>query len=574
VCLQRLGSLKSGDGLGPNGLIVFPQSSGGLMRSIVLCVIIWLGLAGSAVADDAADCKSTTINPPTGIAACSRLLRGGQLNLQGRVMAHSLRARFYAKEGKYELALRDNMQAVQLDPSNANGYASRCLTYVRKGEFDLAIADCSSALEINPNYAFAYGGRAAAYFYKRDYARCIEDASRSIALDPKLSSAWHVRGRAYAELGQIDRGLVDIGHAINTEPKAPLPYNGRGLLLAKKGQHQRALDDFSRSIALNAKEAEPFANRAELYWKLGQRDRAIQDARMVLALPATAPLARDAQVRAAELITQLTLAPSNSAPQSAWPTNNNRPPAAPPIPALPGGTVKRVALVIGNSSYSGVGALRNPVNDGRAIAAAFRGVGFTEVVERYDLPLGEMSQVLKDFGDRTNGADWAVVYYAGHGMEMNGAAYLLPVDAKLEKDTHVNDETIALDRVLEKVEGARRLKLVILDACRNNPFIARMARSASSTRSIGRGLPALEPEGDVLVAYATKHGTTALDGEGANSPYAKALVEHIPAPNVDIRVMFGRVRDTVRKTTRNLQEPYTYGSIGGDLHFLVAVAAR
>ena len=159
-------------------------------------------------------------------------------------------------------------------------------------------------------------------------------------------------------------------------------------------------------------------------------------------------------------------------------------------------------------------------------------------------------------------------------MEMNGAAYLLPVDAKLEKDTHVNDETIALDRVLEKVEGARRLKLVILDACRNNPFLARMARSANSTRSVGKGLPALEPEGDVLVAYATKHGTTALDGDGENSPYAKALVEHIPAPNVDIRVLFGRVRDTVRKTTRNQQEPYTYGSIGGDLHFLAALAAH
>jgi tetratricopeptide (TPR) repeat protein len=544
------------------------------MRSIVLCAIIWLGLAGSAVADDAADCKSNTINPPTGIAACSRLLRGGQLNLQGRVMAHSLRARFYSKEGKYELALRDNMQAVQLDPSNANGYASRCLTYARKGEFDLAIADCSRAVEINPKYAYAYGGRAAAYFYKRDYQRSIEDASRSIALDPKSASAWHVRGRAYAELGQIDRGLADIERAINADPKASLPYNGRGLLLARKGEHQRALDDFSRSIALNSKESEPFANRAELYLKLGQRERAIQDARMVLALPATAPLTRDAQVRAAELITQLTLASSNSAPQVAGPTSNNRPPAAPPIPALPASTGKRVALVIGNSNYSGVGALRNPANDARAIAAAFRGVGFTEVVERYDLPLSEMSQVLKDFGDRVNGADWAVVYYAGHGMEMNGAAYLLPVDAKLEKDTHVNDETIALDRVLEKVEGARRLKLVILDACRNNPFVARMARATNSTRSIGRGLPALEPEGDVLVAYATKHGTTALDGDGANSPYAKALVEHIPAPNVDIRVLFGRVRDSVRKTTRNQQEPYTYGSIGGDLHFLVAVAAH
>lgn len=124
------------------------------MRSIVLCTIVWLGLAGSAIAEDVADCKSPNINPTAGIAACSRLLRGSHLNVQGRVMAHSLRARFYAREGKYELALRDNMQAVQLDPNNANGYASRCLTYVRKGEFDLAIAGCSRAIEINPKYAY------------------------------------------------------------------------------------------------------------------------------------------------------------------------------------------------------------------------------------------------------------------------------------------------------------------------------------------------------------------------------------------------------------------------------------
>ena len=131
--------------------------------------------------------------------------------------------------------------------------------------------------------------------------------SRSIR---KPSGAWHVRGRAYAELGQVDRGLADIEHAINAEPKASLPYNGRGLLLVKKGEHQRALDDFSRSVALNPKEAEPFANRAELYLKLGQRERAISRCTHGLALPATSPLARDAQVRAAELITQLTVTPT------------------------------------------------------------------------------------------------------------------------------------------------------------------------------------------------------------------------------------------------------------------------
>ena len=200
------------------------------------------------------------------------------------------------------------------------------------------------------------------------------------------------------------------------------------------------------------------------------------------------------------------------------------------------------------------------------------GYAITDVREHYDLTLPQMVAALKEFGDRAAHADWAVVYYAGHGMEMGGVAYLLPVDVKLAKDTHVQDETVSVDRVLEKVEGARRLKLVILDACRNNPFVAKMVRSGTASRAISGGLPALEPEGNVLVAYATKHGTTASDGEGENGPYALALAEHIPAPALDVRVMFGRVRDTVRRNTRNQRDPYTYGSIGGDVHYFASAS--
>ena len=193
--------------------------------------------------------------------------------------------------------------------------------------------------------------------------------------------------------------------------------------------------------------------------------------------------------------------------------------------------------------------------------------------EQYDLSLMQMTAALKTFGDRSANAEWSVIYFAGHGVEMGGSAYLIPVDAKLEKDAHVPYEAMALDRLLQTTENAKRLRLVILDACRNNPFVSRMVRTGGGARAIGNGLPALEVEGDVLVAYATKHGTTAQDGEGANSPYALALAQNMAIPNLDIRVMFGRVRDSVRNTTHNQQEPYTYGSVGGDLHYFT-VAAR
>jgi uncharacterized caspase-like protein len=227
--------------------------------------------------------------------------------------------------------------------------------------------------------------------------------------------------------------------------------------------------------------------------------------------------------------------------------------------ATPG---RRVALVIGNSNYSDVGELANPSNDARIVAAALRRIGFAEVIERYDLDLAGMSRAIKEFGDKTADAGWAVVYYAGHGTEVNGVSYLVPTDAKLLRDTHVADEALPLDRVLAKVEHAKRLRLVILDACRNNPFVARMIRTAGSTRSVGRGLALVEPEGGVLVAYSAKHGTLADDGDGANSPFAKALAAYLEEPGLEINLLFRKVRDRVMKDTGGAQEPFTYGSLG------------
>ena len=141
-------------------------------------------------------------------------------------------------------------------------------------------------------------------------------------------------------------------------------------------------------------------------------------------------------------------------------------------------------------------------------------------------------KVLKDFGDLADGADWAVIYFVGHGMEIAGTNYLISVDAKLELQRHVEDEAMPLARVLGKVAGAGKMQLVILDACRNNPFVAKMRQSGRATRAISSGLASIEPESGVLVAYAARDGTTALDGE-ANSPFLEALVRHIGEPGLE-----------------------------------------
>src|SRR6266478_1342194 len=225
---------------------------------------------------------------------------------------------------------------------------------------------------------------------------------------------------------------------------------------------------------------------------------------------------------------------------------------------------KRVALVLGNSAYQNVARLPNPVNDGAVIAATLKNAGFDVVEERHDLTAAETRRALRDFADRARDADIAVVYYAGHGIEVDGTNYLIPVDAKLERDTDVYDEAFSLDRVLLAIEPAKQLRLVILDACRDNPFAKTMKRTVAS-RAIGQGLAKVEPTSpNMLIAYSAKAGSTALDGDSKNSPFTMALAKHLTTPGLDVRRAFGFVRDEVLKTTSYRQEPFVYGSLGGE----------
>ena len=225
---------------------------------------------------------------------------------------------------------------------------------------------------------------------------------------------------------------------------------------------------------------------------------------------------------------------------------------------------KRVALVLGNSAYQNVPPLANPVNDAALMAETLRRAGFDVVDFRKNLTALETRRTLREFADKAADADIAVIYYAGHGIEVDGSNYLVPVDAKLERDSDVYDEAFSLDRVLVAVESARKLRLVILDACRDNPFAQTMKRTLA-TRSIGRGLAKVEPSGpNTLIAYSAKAGSTAEDGTGKDSPFTIALANHLVTPGLDVRRAFGFVRDDVLKATSNHQEPYVYGSLGGD----------
>jgi formylglycine-generating enzyme required for sulfatase activity len=231
------------------------------------------------------------------------------------------------------------------------------------------------------------------------------------------------------------------------------------------------------------------------------------------------------------------------------------------LPAEAQGQAKRVALVVGNSAYK-LGPLANPANDAAAIAEALeKKLGFDKVLLRKNLDAQGFRAALLELSRETTGAELGLVYFAGHGMEVGGKNYLIPVDATLAKASALALEAIPLDAVLEQLDGVTRLKLVILDACRNNPFLA--------DRRGSRGLARFDPQANSLIAYAAREGTAADDGAGRHSPYTAALLKHIATPGLEINLLFRRVRTDVLAATGGAQQPAEYHSLGDKEIFLV-----
>jgi uncharacterized caspase-like protein len=226
---------------------------------------------------------------------------------------------------------------------------------------------------------------------------------------------------------------------------------------------------------------------------------------------------------------------------------------------------KRVALVIANSSYANTTPLKNPSADAKLIAAALGQSGFDDVQIKSNLNKTMLESELRRFGIKSEGADVALIYFAGHGIEAGGENYLIPTDAQLLRDRDLDIEATRLNTLLSITEGAR-MRVIILDACRNNPFMATMQRTMTR-RSGGRGLAQIEPEGQILVVYAAKAGSTASDGEGENSPFAEALAKRLPEPGLEISLLFRAVRDDVLAKTGRAQEPFTYGSLSGQAFY-------
>lgn len=451
------------------------------------------------------------------LAACDAQLANKGALLRDRIRAYQTRGDLLGLKGQPEAAMSNFDQAVKL--------------IVTAGQLTSgSLLDKETPTSVSKILA-------ASVFYHRGEALrlqgqmplAIADYSRAIEFYEDDAQTWWHRAQAYEADGQLELALRDLDKAVTLEPEGGLYLVDRGRLLSRTGALNRAIADFNKALALSPDDARARAGRDAAQAKLAQQ----------------------------------------SAAQPRQQT------AAPTQPTV---TERRVALVIGNSAYRNAPRLPNPSRDAAGIADALRHVGFATVTLETDLPKDKLTDALRTFAKLADEADWALVYYAGHGIEMGGANYLIPVDAKLSADRDVGFEAVPLDYVLSAVEGARKLRIVVLDACRDNPFANQMRRTLSSTtRAIGRGLGQVEPESGTLVVYAAKHGETALDGDGTgNSPFAKAFIKNVQTPGLEVRRMFDVVRDDVMEMTKRRQQPFSYGSVSGrqEFYFVAATAAE
>jgi uncharacterized caspase-like protein len=216
---------------------------------------------------------------------------------------------------------------------------------------------------------------------------------------------------------------------------------------------------------------------------------------------------------------------------------------------------KKVALVIGNGSYAEA-PLKNPPNDARAIAATLRRQGF-EVILRENATKVQMNEVVADFGEKLSEGDTALFFFAGHGMQVQGRNYLIPTDARITSEQRVRLETLDIDAVLDQMAAARaRVSMVILDACRNNPFERRF-------RSVGGGLAQINAPEGTMIAYATAPGKVAADGEGSNGLYTQELLKALAQPGLKAEDVFKQVRIGVARASNGAQVPWEASSLTG-----------
>jgi tetratricopeptide (TPR) repeat protein len=529
-------------------------------------------------------------------------------------------AYYYNKKGDYERALTEVNEALRLSPQYLYAFNTRGEAYENKGEFNKALADFRMALSLDPDkkqiggreaaegiarveqnlaaaggsdwtacskapdredgipactrlitakklggadLAQAYAWRGVAYLrFKGDYDLGLADFNEGLRLDPKMVLAYSGRAASYVRKGNLDLALKDLNDGLKLNPNHAGIHAVRGVYHIAKREHDAAIVEFNTAIRLFPQYLYAYRHRAEAYEAKGDLTAALADYRVALAFDPDKKQVGGREAAEGIARVEQNLAAKASGTKVAVVTSQAAASAAASVVTPIG---RRVALVIGNGKYQHAAQLPNPPNDAADIANALRKLGF-DVVEGRDLGKREMEDKIREFGRKLDKADLALLFYAGHGMQVAGRNYLVPVDAKLERAGDLSLDTIEVGQILAQMEAEKRVNLVFLDACRDNPLARSFSRSLGTrSTSVGSGLAAIQSAVGTLIAYATQPENVALDGDGRNSPFTAALLKHMATPSLEISALMKRVRADVIAATHEKQVPWDHSSLVGDV---------
>ncbi|RXH11409.1 caspase family protein [Bradyrhizobium guangzhouense] len=553
------------------------------LTSVILLSGIAIAAADPQAGDDLATCRDRQAETQARVTACENLLNANRVSGKDKSLALVIHGNALISKRDYDHAIEALTAAIELDPDNIGAINVRGVAHEHKGEDDLAMADYNLAIQKRPNFGFAYNNRGTIQLRRGALQSALDDFNLSIKYTPKFLLGWTNRARVRTVMKDYDGAIADFAEAEKIDPTAQQIAANRCTTYGLMGKYDLAFADCNGLIEKQPKNVYAINNRADVSMLKGDLDAALKDYNTVIQINPNNVRAHSGRGQLYERKKDLAQARADYRAAAYSLTKFDeydvararamaqaRLAALTPQTAGGAPTGRRVALVVGNGAYKNVHALPNPPRDAKLIAGVLHDVGFQTVISVSDLTRDKFFDALKTFADEAEKADWAVVYYAGHGFEIGGVNYLVPVDAKLAVDRDAETQAVALEQVIAAVGAARKVRLVILDACRDNPFAPTMQHTLS-LKLVDKGFSNIEPGAGFMVVYAAKHGETAIDGDnGADSPFSTALAREIKEPKVEIRKLFDIVRDDVWSATKHVQQPFTYGSPPGreDFYFV------
>ncbi len=495
----------------------------------------------------------------------------------------SLRATIYTVLDQFDNALSDLARAIRADPKISSHYVQRALILERLDRFSEARADLDAAVKLDPGNQNAWINRAMLWARYGDFDQAFADYNRAEATGG--SQTWYAlsgRARLAVVLGEPLRGFSDWTKAAETSPLPLLAaqFHVRAGNLARDylKDLDKAQQSYGRALAVLPTYADALVQRGLAYERANRFDDATNDYRKAGEIARSDALQKAIYDYSLFRLEVLRARRARKAGNLALPPNINVLSRTALIGKEQG---RRIALVIGNAAYANVPPLMNSDRDAESIGEALSEAGFAKVTVGTNLDRSQLEAVLQQFARDAGGADWAMIYYAGHGIEVDGINYAIPVDASMDTLRDAPSRAISINQMTAAVGAARDLRMIVLDACRDDPFVQEAHLIASRKRTldkshadavldaliarrkeIGGGLAGLRPaQLNTVALYSTQPGQVTLDGDELNSPFTRAFLKNLPTPNLDLRLFFDRVREDVASGTQGRQRPAFNGQL-------------